>query len=257
MEPTVDAVIPTFENYRMLKEAVNSCKAQSHKVSQIIIVDDGSSNSITESLKLEYGEDAQVKLILLPHSGLPGVGRAVGIQNSTADWIAFLDSDDTWDISKIQLQLKLASESRASLIYTNAQVFGNSGESGALLPLLPERLTFRQLAKDNLVINSSVLVKRSVFNTSIKYATSPRVRAAEDYATWLRIKSKYKFAGINLPLTNYRISETSIRKENEHDPRIYALADFIMWTLDQNRHPISKFGFFRRVVLREIRRSYG
>lgn len=266
---TVDVIIPTYENCKMLIEAVNSCKNQSHPISQIIIVDDGSSESIRKSLEQEYENDLAVKLIFAPHSGLPGVARAIGIENSTAEWIAFLDSDDTFEPSKIELQLNLAAKSKASLIHTNAKVFGEKGEGGNLLPHLPASLSFRELAKSNLIINSSVLVRRQVFSKSLTYATSLRVRAAEDYATWLRIKSKYNFAGIDLPLTNYRISETSIRRENDHDPRIYALADFIMWTLQQNSGTLSKFRSLRevihfskfrslrKIVLKEMRRNYG
>jgi len=257
MKETVDVVIPTYENYEMLKEAVNSCKNQTHPLNRIIIVDDGSSESIRKSLEIEYRDDHSVELIFVPHTGLPGVARAVGIQNSTAEWVAFLDSDDSWEQSKIEVQLKIAAQSQASLIYTNARVFGKNEEAGNLLPHLPTSLKFRQLAKTNMIINSSVLVKRNVFTESLNYATSLRVRAAEDYATWLRIKTKYKFAGVDLPLTNYRISETSIRKENNHDPRIYALADFVMWSLAQNRSPFSKIGILRKLALREMRRSYG
>ena len=256
MAQTVDVVIPTYENYKMLKEAVDSCKNQTHKVNQIIIVDDGSSESIRRLLELEYNNDAVVNLIFSPHSGLPGVARAIGIQKASADWIAFLDSDDSWEQTKIEQQLKVASESRASLIYTNARIFGKNGESGELLASLPTNLSFRELAKSNLVINSSVLVKREVFDESLTYATSLRVRAAEDYATWLRIRTKYKFAGIDLPLTNYRISENSIRKENDHDPRIYALADFVMWSRTHNSNAFSWLGLFRRIVFKEMRRSY-
>ena len=266
---TVDVVIPTYENCKMLTEAVNSCKKQSHPVSQIIVVDDGSSESIRKTLEQEYENDPIVKLIFVPHSGLPGVARDIGIQNSTASWIAFLDSDDTWEPSKIELQLNLASKSQASLIYTNAKVFGEKSEGGNLLTHLPTNLTFRQLVKSNLIVNSSVLVRREVFNKSLTYATSLRVRAAEDYATWLRVRSKHKFAGIDSPLTNYRISETSIRKENDHDPRIYALADFVMWTMQQNSVAstqsslLSKVVIFsrlrslRRLVLKEMLRNYG
>ena len=246
---TVDVIIPTFENCKMLLEAVNSCKNQSHPISLIIVVDDGSSESIRKSLEQEYENDPAVKLIFVPHSGLPGVARSIGIQNSTADWIAFLDSDDTWEPNKIELQLNLALKSQAALIYSNARVFGEKGEGGNLLPNLPNSLSFRQLAKSNFIINSSVLVRREVFSKSLTYATSLRVRAAEDYATWLRIKTKYSFAGIDLPLTNYRISDTSIRRENDHDPRIYALADFIMWTLQQNSGTLSKFRSLREVIL--------
>lgn len=256
MAERVDVVIPTFENYEMLKEAVNSCKEQTYPINKIIIVDDGSSEPIKKSLQLEFKDDASVVVIFAPHSGLPGVARAIGIENSSADWIAFLDSDDTWDCSKIKIQLELASRSKAALIYTNAEVFGHKGERGRLLSHLPTKLSFRQLAKSNLIINSSVLVKREVFNEALTYATSLRVRAAEDYATWLRIKTNYKFAGVNLPLTNYRISETSIRKENEYDPRIYALADFIMWSLSKNSRSFFKHRLLRKIVFKEMRRSY-
>ena len=123
-------------------------------------------------------------------------------------------------------------------------------------PKFPTSLTFKDLITSNSIINSSVMVRRAVFSNEFSYVTSARARAVEDYATWLRISTKYRLLGIDEPLIFYNDIGGSIRSEDLYDPRIHAFADFILWSRSLSPEKTKKLKKHRRGAFRAIRREY-
>jgi teichuronic acid biosynthesis glycosyltransferase TuaG len=256
MQSSVDVVIPAYNSSKTIQRAVDSCKNQTRSINKILIVDDGSNKNEVEFLKSNYLEDSQIQLILSKHTGLPGVGRSIGIRMTSAYWIAFLDSDDYWSPDKIEKQTEFAHQNRCDAVHTNAKIFDKAGDLGMFHESIPGVLTFNDLIETNWVINSSVMIKGNILRENIEYATSSRVRAVEDYATWLRIASFYSFEGINLPLTYYSQSEGSIRLADTQDPRIFALSDFIVWSQEQEKLTGKSYQKERKAAINMIRRQY-
>jgi glycosyltransferase involved in cell wall biosynthesis len=94
----ISVVIPAYNAEDFIGEAINSVHAQTLSVSEIIVVDDGSSDrtsSIAESLG--------ALVIRRPNRGV-SAARNVGIRAATKPWIAFLDADDLWAPEKIEYQ---------------------------------------------------------------------------------------------------------------------------------------------------------
>jgi hypothetical protein len=95
-----------------------------------------------------------------------------------------------------------------------------------------------------------------VFDQNLLYAISPRVRAVEDYATWLRIATECSFHGIDEPLTFYNDSGLSIRSSDIEDPRLHALCDFLVWSKGDSRSTNREIRRYRRWALSAIKRQY-
>lgn len=253
VESSIDVVIPTYNSDEFLERAIDSILSQTHSVSKIIIVDDGSSENSRKFLcELEKRHDV-LEVIFNHHTGLPGVGRHIGIMKSDADWIAFLDSDDFWAPDKIQKQLQAAQDLESDLIYTNAYRVKLGSDLEIFHSVLPKTLKTRDLIRSNWIVNSSVMVKRKLFGPTLLYATSPRVRAVEDYATWLRLATKYSFHGIDEPLTFYNDGGLSIRSSDTEDPRLYALCDFLIWSSGDPRSTNKEIRRYQRWVLSAIK----
>ena len=257
MTNSVDVVIPTFNETVRLAEAVSSCKKQTHAPEKIIIVDDGSDAKTQLWLQENFASDPQVLLILAPHTSLPGITRSIGIKASSSDWIAFLDADDSWEETKLELQLDYATKNDANFVSTNATAKRKDFPDVLLLSGIPQIVKFRDLVKTNWVVNSSVLVKSELIKPFDKYATDLRVRAVEDYATWLRIATETELHILPQPLTNYRISEVSIRSGDAVDPRIHAFADFLMWSSTDRQVHSRKLRKYKKLVLKQIAKQYG
>ena len=250
----VDVVITTYNETTRLFRAVDSVKSQTTRVNKIWIVDDGSGDSVVEEVISAYKLDNQVELVLLGHSGTPGVSRKSGVLKSSADWIAFLDADDYWHPEKIEKQLDESHKSSAHLIFTNAFKV----HRGHLEPYFPrenfrKKLKFRHMIKENKLVNSSVLVKRSYLDLVNSYADLINVRAVEDYATWLRLSSLIEFVGLPEELTYYSVSDTSLSRESKIDKRLFALVDFLIWSA--NHKSTDVFVSYRKFVSR-IMASY-
>ncbi|HEY8037340.1 MAG TPA: glycosyltransferase [Methylobacter sp.] len=90
--PLVSVVIPTYNRSAFVVKAVDSVLSQSFTDYEIIVVDDGSTDTTKKSLK-KYGN--KIRYIYQDNSGV-SAARNTGITIARGEWVAFLDSDDEW-----------------------------------------------------------------------------------------------------------------------------------------------------------------
>jgi glycosyltransferase involved in cell wall biosynthesis len=104
---TVTIVIPTFNGERWLAEAIDSALSQTHRVSEIIVVDDGSTD---RSVAIAEAYGAPVRVHRRERNGGIGAARNDGVILATGEWIKFLDADDTLRSDCVATQLAAAAE---------------------------------------------------------------------------------------------------------------------------------------------------
>src|SRR5689334_22859965 len=109
----VSAIIPCYNYGKYLARAIDSILAQTYAVSEIIVVDDGSSDN-TREVATSYG--GCVRYIYQQNAGR-AAARNHGIREATGDWIALLDADDWWLPQKIELQVTAASKPDTAVVY--------------------------------------------------------------------------------------------------------------------------------------------
>ena len=97
----MSVIIPTFNRVAFLKEAVESVEKQRYRDFELTIVDDGSTDGTGG-----YLESLPVKYIRLGHSGFPGRVRNAGAKAAEGKYLAFLDSDDSWEPEKLAKQIE-------------------------------------------------------------------------------------------------------------------------------------------------------
>jgi glycosyltransferase involved in cell wall biosynthesis len=194
-QPCVDVVIPVFNGRQTILAALNSVlSGQGAWVHRIIVVDDGSIDNTAEIVKSL--ECPNVELISTPNLGVARA-RNLGIDKTSAEWIAFLDSDDEWMPGKLDIQLRTAKENGFGFVCASASV-----DSSILSHQIPPQL----LALGNFVATSSVLVKRSVLR-QIQPVFTPGMSFAEDYLTWLKCVTLTRGYYISTRLVEYSLSE--------------------------------------------------
>lgn len=93
MNRRVSVIIPVYNREKYIEEAVKSVLAQSLKDFEIIIVDDGSTDSTVQICRRLSERDERIRLFSSGHFGV-SAARNKGIKNSSGDYIFFLDSDD-------------------------------------------------------------------------------------------------------------------------------------------------------------------
>lgn len=91
--PTVSVIVPTYNRSSFLLEAVNSVLAQTHPVSEILVVDDASHAEHREIIE-ELGSRQRVRMLRRATKGGVSRARNFGLEHATGDFILFLDDDD-------------------------------------------------------------------------------------------------------------------------------------------------------------------
>lgn len=121
------AVVVTSYNYRdYVAEAIDSVLAQTHAASQVVVVDDGSTDGSADLLRSRYEGDPRVTLLCTPNGGqLAAFQRGVERVAADIDVICFLDSDDRWEPDYIA-KLAAVYDQRADIgfIVTDMRWFG-------------------------------------------------------------------------------------------------------------------------------------
>ncbi|MDH3349717.1 MAG: glycosyltransferase [Desulfobulbaceae bacterium] len=85
-------IVPTYNRAKYVVRTIESILAQTEEKPEIIVIDDGSTDNTAEALKLYQ---TKIKYYYTENKGV-SAARNLGIKNASADWIAFLDSDDEW-----------------------------------------------------------------------------------------------------------------------------------------------------------------
>ena len=95
--PKVSIIIPVYNAKKFIKECLVNCMTQTLEDIEIIVVDDKSTDNTVELVKAVMREDSRIKLIELDKNYRQGYARNVAIEQSTADYILFLDVDDAFE----------------------------------------------------------------------------------------------------------------------------------------------------------------
>jgi glycosyltransferase involved in cell wall biosynthesis len=227
----VDVIIPNYNQTILLSRAIDSVLIQGDVVNKIFIVDDGSDEETTEYLQTHFFNIGKIETIRSSRKSHPGVMRDIGLEHSSSEWIAFLDSDDFWEPGKIEKQLKFALEGDFQVVCTNAYICNNLVKGRGMYQFNSEpKITTKSLIKENIIINSSSLVRKDCFEKIGGYPREYYLRGVEDYSTWLRLSVHFKIGFLNEFLVNYEDIENSFGKQQNSNLRNIALFDFAFWS---------------------------
>jgi glycosyltransferase involved in cell wall biosynthesis len=180
---SISVVIPTYNRWNLSKRALSSVVNQTYPAHQIIVVDDGSDESLSDSLRNLF---PSVQFLRQENKGVASA-RNLGIKQSTGNWIALLDSDDEWERRKLAKQMAFLEKSpELRAIHTEERWIRNGNEvtPPAYLDKSNHLLWERSLSHC-LICPSSVLLHCSVFETVGLF--DEKLTVCEDYDFWLRL----------------------------------------------------------------------
>ncbi len=190
-------IIPVYNRSEQVRRAIESVRQQTVAPREIIVVDDGSTDGVADAVRSEHPE---VKILTWFDNRGVSAARNRGMAESQGQWIAFLDSDDVWLPSKLQVQSEwLESHSDLSIchcdeIWIRNEVRVNPGKRHKkrggwiyeyCLPLC-------------VISPSAVLIHRRVFSQVGVFDESLPV--CEDYDLWLRMTCLFEVGYVNRPL---------------------------------------------------------
>jgi glycosyltransferase involved in cell wall biosynthesis len=194
----VSVVIPVYNGERFLREAIESVRAQTVSVAEIIVVDDGSTDG-----SAELADSLGATVIRQPNAGVTAA-RNAGILVASQPWVALLDQDDVWEVKKIETQMNIAAKDpRTAMVTCDYSIFNQNGtvvssilekyrfgyeaqrkirvcENGAIICELDE--CFSDVTY--LLLPSFILVRREILERIGMFDES--LRFAEDFDCFMR-----------------------------------------------------------------------
>lgn len=215
MNPSVSVVMPNYNGAEWISQAIGSVVNQTYKNWHLIVVDDGSTDDSREILS-EWGKKFKFRRINIEeNTGSPVAPRNTGIDLSKGDYIAFLDSDDSWLPDKLEKQVRYVEASKGVFCYHD---FYLNGRRWSQLSKPHSGYCFKELLFKNFIPSSSVMVRRDVLMKEPVLQKSTFF-VSHDWELWLRIAYKYKIDYIPMALGFLRMghggvtSQTRLRRK--------------------------------------------
>ena len=204
--PAVSVILPTFDRLHFLRPAVTSVLAQSYRDWELLVADDGSQEETKAYLR--GLTDPRIRLIWLQHTGRPAIVRNTALRHARGEWVAFLDSDDLWDSSKLERQIdSLAAHPEHEWSLTGCAVIDGSDAGHGRLKVAGGWILDRLIAEEVTIATPSVLVARRVLEELGGF--DEQLISCEDYELWLRLAARSEADLVDQPLT-------LVRRHTEH-----------------------------------------
>jgi len=196
-QPLVSVILPTYNRAWTLKTAIDSVLFQNYSNIELIVIDDGSRDNTEELLK-DYKN--QIRVLTQENAGV-SAARNRGIEKSRGEFIALLDSDDSWDKRKISCQMDFFMANPEALICQTQEVWirNHKRVNPKIKHKKPSGMIFEQSLNLCLVSPSAVMMKREIFD--LKGYFNEKFLVCEDYDLWLRISSTIPVFLIDKPYT--------------------------------------------------------
>ncbi len=197
--PQVSVIIPSHNRRDFIREAIASVVAQTYRDFEIIVVDDGSDDD-THTVVEEFSRSSPVVRYVFQSNQGVSAARNHGVALSSSQFLAFLDSDDVWQPSKLESQIAfLTTHPEASICHTE-EIWLRNGVR--VNPRNKHRKAsgdiFARSLELCLVSPSAVMLRRTLFEQMGGF--DPDLPACEDYDLWLRIAAIMPIHLVNTPL---------------------------------------------------------
>jgi len=199
--PTFSIVVPAYEAADVIERAVRSALAQTERATEVIVVDDGSTDDLTSAwLPVSH----QITLLRSPHVG-PSV-RNVGIRHTEADFVAFLDADDELEPEFLAALGSLAAyRPDLDVLTTDARFVIDGRPDGTFYEKNPFPVDDQRMAMlRGCFITTKTAVRRSRLLEVGGF--DARLKHGEDWECWLRLVLSGSRVGlVDAPLSRYHL----------------------------------------------------
>lgn len=115
----IDIIIPVYNAEKYIEATIDSIKQQSYKDWNLLLIDDCSTDNTSALCKKYAASDSRIVYVRLGRNGGPSIARNVGIDQSTAEYISFVDSDDAIEPDYLSQLVTTAETYKADIVWCN------------------------------------------------------------------------------------------------------------------------------------------
>ena len=199
----VSVIIPFYSHLDWLYEAVESVFAQTYTNYEVILVNDGSKEDLTDFLQ-KYKDSI---IYLKQENAGPAAARNNGIRHASGDYIAFEDSDDIWLPTKLEKQVAFMEKTDTMWSHTGFYYWWPStgklkgvNTSRDYDDILEQRRISTQLATPSMMIDARVFKEEQLYFPEDK-------RNGEDDQLYTELAKRYKISLVEEPLLKVRMRD--------------------------------------------------
>lgn len=227
--PLISIVMVNYNHEESIGESIESVIAQTWQNWELIIVDDGSTDSSPEIIKEYAQKDSRILPVLQAENNHICVATNIGLSKVRGEFVARLDSDDIWQPQKLEKQIQYMREHpEGSLCFTKLDIIDEKGRNiNQDNPVLYDIYNGRQEGKKgwirhffyygNTLIQSTLLMKREVLDTIGGFNLA--YMQGHDFDFFTRAILKYDFIFLEEPLVKYRRASQQNSAWNEINNR--------------------------------------
>lgn len=244
---SISVIIPIKNRAHLLKSTLDNLLNQTHAPSEIIVVDDHSTDKLKDLI-----DTYKNKVILIPSSGVgPGAARNTGFLASTGKYIQFFDSDDLMTLDKLEVQYNQLENASSAMAYCphvkaiEQEQGWKQTDSILYYKPLPNRLRYDQwVIRGACMITQSCLFKRDLIHEAGLWRTD--LMPHEDLEFLFRIgRSEPYPIHSNIPAVIYRqhqsqITDQSTTQQTKANDQLHAY-NLIAVQLKNDRRAYSYF----------------
>jgi glycosyltransferase involved in cell wall biosynthesis len=219
----VSIIIPAFNAAETLAEAVASAVNGSYQHLEILIVDDFSTDDTRKVAAKLAESDPRIQLFLNPENYGVSKSRNLMIARATGEYVAFLDSDDTWEPNKLEFCLQmLADNPEVKAVAHALRYLDKSCNKLSYIPTYPttkdQMQAIKMTGESPWVFPSSMVIYRAILVKEGGFAEDWVV--GEDTELFTKIAQKHGLLAATEPLGNYRLRGNSLTDKHWLKKRI-------------------------------------
>ena len=203
----VSIITPMYNSEKYIGQTIESVLNQTYQEWEMLIIDDCSNDNSPNIVKEYVQIDNRIRYIRVKENKGVSNARNIGLQQAKGRFIAFLDSDDIWNYSKLENQIDFMIEKNCTITFTSYELIDEDSNKLGKEIKVPSEVRYNDLLKGNILGCLTVIIDKSKIDFDIEMSGARH----EDYILWLSILKKGHIAyGIDKILAKYRKSSTSL-----------------------------------------------
>ena len=206
MNNLVSIITPSFNSSKYIKETVDSVLSQTYENWELIIVDDGSKDSSPNIIQDLTNTDTRIQGFYFDKNRGASEARNYAISKAQGKYLAFLDSNDLWELEKLEKQISFMQTEDIAFSFSTYQPMSEDGSKLYSIIHAPKIVTYSAYLKNTIIGCLTVVIDREKAGDF----EMPNIRSSHDMALWLLImKRGFDAYGLDENLARYRIVSAS------------------------------------------------
>lgn len=200
MEELVSIIMPSYNCGEYVEETIRSVQAQTYKNWELIFVDDCSNDDTIKKVSEFRNQDPRIRMYQNKLNSGAAVTRNNALQEANGRWIAFLDSDDLWEPTKLEKQVAFMEEHGYAFTYTGYKEIDEKSEETGVIISGPKHVTKAVMFAFCWPGCLTVIYDRE----KIGLLQISDIKKNNDYAMWLKVIKKADCYLLDECLAKYR-----------------------------------------------------